>query len=145
MSYAVFGTATFDVLLTAASHWASSGAAEQLSEADRQQLVAARDDPNGLGLALMLQNWEGAIYGADPDEEERAYLDEEALREDGLVKPTSYTFNALPEAEPPESILGLLQAFRSHSSWQGSGLGEVGPFVEAVDRCARAQLAAEGR
>jgi hypothetical protein len=109
-------------------------------DASAARPVAARG--RSVGLALLLQNYYTRAYGGDPDELdewERTALDEEAASY-GDEPPASYEFEELPGTPAAETVLCLLESYRYQSEWEGTGLGKVSAFFEALERAARVQL-----
>jgi hypothetical protein len=142
MGYALLSEVHVHAILTAAVRWTEEWASILIAEPVRREVEVARHDADALGLALLLQNWNTAVYGGDPDEvgEDEVEYGDLLAREEGSVKPTSYSFQVLPGAPKAETVLRLLHAYRSHSSWEGRGLGLVASFVAAMEQCARDQL-----
>ena len=142
MGYALLSDVHVHALVTAAVRWTEPWASIQVPESARRELEVARHDPDSLGLALLLQNWNTAVYGGDPEEvgEDEVEYGDELAAEEGNVKPTSYSFQELPGAPRSETVLSLLHSYRSHSSWEGRSLGAVGPFYDAMEQCARDDL-----
>ena len=142
VGYALLSDVHVHAILTAAVRWTEKGASIPIPESARRELEVARQDPESLGLALLLQNWNTAIYGGDPDEvgEDEVEYGDELAAEEGNVKPTLYSFQELPGAPRAETVLRLLHSYRAHSSWEGRSLGSVGPFLAAMEQCARDEL-----